>query len=589
LLDYVLNKKPFNLRNLVRHLLLFFILIASFPAVMSAQSEEAQEPSTLLPDINPQDIEIRGDFRARFPGISRQPILGFNPTPRIYRIDPNRMPFLETPEQVVASVPFSQLEAELGPPRMFTSHPESSSILGYTGFGMFVSPEAELYASVPLNEHTAVHSNLNFHSSDGHLTDEQGTNGAFRRADGSISINRKVNQTGLLGVQLRGRSDFSDMSRFQPRNNRTELHSGGVGLSWLNIKSAFDHTQLYASADYSQVNEIFNQNVMPITLPVVINEFEQSKEWAFNIGGVKSWAGNRIGHVFSIETDHQVGLYELDNSGKNWFVSSLSGYWKKDSSNGSRLTLGLRAFTGFDEISDMVVRAYPHVEYSLTTKNGLRIGGLLSGELRNHGHENAFITNRSLISSNLLANEQRVFSNLSAELDLGNLITLHGYAHASYSSRPRMFTAFGTFVHPKELLLLRPGAGVSFHISPGLLTLYSDAYVNFTRVDDTTVSRFENMEKFRLTAGLRANPADNLIIQTWLDILGSRHINEAAASNDNSDAGSALLLNIKAEYRVNGLIGIYIKGLNMLGQEYNRWSFYEERPLQVYGGITFKI
>ena len=45
--------------------------------------------NTLLPEINPQDIEIRSEFKANFPGLRRQPILGFNPTPRVFQIDPN--------------------------------------------------------------------------------------------------------------------------------------------------------------------------------------------------------------------------------------------------------------------------------------------------------------------------------------------------------------------------------------------------------------------------------------------------------------------------------------------------------------------
>ena len=64
---------------------------------------------TLLPEIDPQDIEIRGDFTARFTGITRQPILGFSPTPRVYRINPNRMPFIESQAQVVASLPIRDI------------------------------------------------------------------------------------------------------------------------------------------------------------------------------------------------------------------------------------------------------------------------------------------------------------------------------------------------------------------------------------------------------------------------------------------------------------------------------------------------
>ena len=69
----------------------FVSLMVFFPALLIGQ--ETPTPGSLLPDIDPQDIEIRGEFSARFPGIMRQPILGFSPRPRVFQIDPNRMPF----------------------------------------------------------------------------------------------------------------------------------------------------------------------------------------------------------------------------------------------------------------------------------------------------------------------------------------------------------------------------------------------------------------------------------------------------------------------------------------------------------------
>jgi len=61
--------------------------------VLQAQNTKPVPTQNLLPDINPQDIEIRGVFKASFPGIRRQPYLGFNPKPRVYRIDPKSLAF----------------------------------------------------------------------------------------------------------------------------------------------------------------------------------------------------------------------------------------------------------------------------------------------------------------------------------------------------------------------------------------------------------------------------------------------------------------------------------------------------------------
>ena len=92
---------------------LFSLLLLTFYfslfTSLSAQSLTQAQGSDLLPDINPQDIEIKGDYRIKFPGLQRQPILGFEPKPRVFQLDPYRMPFLETNDQVVASIPLTPL------------------------------------------------------------------------------------------------------------------------------------------------------------------------------------------------------------------------------------------------------------------------------------------------------------------------------------------------------------------------------------------------------------------------------------------------------------------------------------------------
>ncbi|MDV7397566.1 hypothetical protein RZS08_39565, partial [Arthrospira platensis SPKY1] len=73
-----------------------------------------------MPDINPRDIEIRGQYRASFPGIQRQPILGFNPKPRVYRIDPNRLPFMEAEEAAIVQFPIAAFTPSNERPKLNT-------------------------------------------------------------------------------------------------------------------------------------------------------------------------------------------------------------------------------------------------------------------------------------------------------------------------------------------------------------------------------------------------------------------------------------------------------------------------------------
>src|SRR5690625_7525684 len=89
-----------------------FLAIAAFPS--AAQDTQGGDEDALLPDIDPQDIEIRSEFKARFPGLRRQPILGFEPASRVYRVDPDRMPYIESLEEVVADLPVRSEERRVG-------------------------------------------------------------------------------------------------------------------------------------------------------------------------------------------------------------------------------------------------------------------------------------------------------------------------------------------------------------------------------------------------------------------------------------------------------------------------------------------
>lgn len=572
-----------NVRKL--HYLLILIFL---PVIAFAQS--ADEPSSLLPDINPQDIEIRGEFRPRFTGITRQPILGFNPTPRVFRIDPNRMPFLETPEQVVASLPLAQLEAELGPPRNLFQFPTRSNVLGYLGFGMFNSPEARLFVSAPLGSRGAVYSDVFFSSSEGHL-ENQAIQGSFRRLHGDVTYRHQLSLNSEAWGGVRGRYDFSPASIDFDLNSRLDLNVVGAHGGWARATSAFDFMKFGLSVNHTSTDNSRYSSPIPGQLPgfpILPNTMSENR---FTLDGELSRTGRRPGHIFKFETSHDFGFYEFQQNDEFWHVSELSGYWNRQLNNGNRLNVGLRAFFGQDELSGAVFRAYPYVQYQFKAFNGFHFDALFSGEMRNHGLEDALITNRHAIAGGQLVNEQRVFGNLRTELDLANMITVHGFLNASYTSRPRMFTANnGSWVHPKELFLLQPGGGVSVYVMPELLMLYSSFSINIYDLNDTVFESFQNLERYRFTSGIRSTPAKNLSLRSWFDIIGPRK-NELPQNPGLQvpDTGNIFLLNAQAEYRINGVVGVYVKAYNLLNQSYRLWPFFEERPLQIYGGVTFKF
>src|SRR5699024_4261855 len=104
----------------------FFLLLISLGATTAMAQDRGGRDDAMLPEIDPQDIEIRSEFKARFPGLRRQPILGFEPASRAYRVDPDRMPYMEDRDNAVANLPISAMSLPEPPP--FTSMQYSPDI-----------------------------------------------------------------------------------------------------------------------------------------------------------------------------------------------------------------------------------------------------------------------------------------------------------------------------------------------------------------------------------------------------------------------------------------------------------------------------
>ena len=68
-------------------------------AVLALRTASAQDPQPVLPNLAPREVEIRGQLVIQFPALERQPLIGFNPPPRIPTIPADRRPLVEEYKQ----------------------------------------------------------------------------------------------------------------------------------------------------------------------------------------------------------------------------------------------------------------------------------------------------------------------------------------------------------------------------------------------------------------------------------------------------------------------------------------------------------
>ncbi|MCH8568628.1 MAG: hypothetical protein LAT67_10205 [Balneolales bacterium] len=625
----------------MRHLFLtLFFVMSVFTSQAQAQSQqEGSSPqpdrSALLPDIDPQDIEIRGDFRARFAGIARQPILGFSPNPRVFRIDPNRMPFMETPEEVVASVPLSELEPQLGPPRVFMEYPSESNIFGYIGLGNYVSPEAAIAFRTGSGSATRVSGMLNWQSSEGVARQLDGNdfalpgndfapeyNTSFRFFNGNIDLFSQRTPTSGITASLRGRSDFTNLTTslyspstaFNPRNTerKTSLDEAGISVGWINQRSVFDRFSADISYDGTFMDSEASGTAWVEGGASPINSEFDFTEHRAKLSLARSWAGSRIGDVFSTELNLDGALYNRkwdetvfessmgSDIDEQWGIGEASFVWRRELTSGNRISAGLRFFTAYDDVQDAVVMAYPYLGWQLRNAGPLSITAEISGEISNPGLSEMATGNRTTWFADQLLNERMVYGNIRAQYSLFQDFEIYGGFLASYTLRPHMYTSIG-WANPEYLLLIRPSAGITYHLSPKLLSIYADVRFNITEIeefrasDGATYTEFTGMERYRVTAGLRSTPFQNAVFRVWADYLGPRYHTNARFDRGQIFAsqadgfGDTLLMHVQAEYRISGLVGFYVKAVNLLNNEYRLWENYDERPLQIYGGVTFNF
>ena len=82
------------------------LLPISLVAFLSAA---AQDPQPVLPNLAPREVEIRGQLVIQFPALERQPLIGFNPPPRIPTIPTDRRPIVEEYKQSRADLPQTEI------------------------------------------------------------------------------------------------------------------------------------------------------------------------------------------------------------------------------------------------------------------------------------------------------------------------------------------------------------------------------------------------------------------------------------------------------------------------------------------------
>jgi outer membrane cobalamin receptor len=125
-------------------------------------------------------------------------------------------------------------------------------------------------------------------------------------------------------------------------------------------------------------------------------------------------------------------------------------------------------------------------------------------------------------------------------------------------------------------------AGASQQLVPEKFWFDGKVYFRSPKLNGGGTIPYE--EKLGIEGAISYKVVKALTINSWAEYIGARR-----APSANSDLSAFVLLNAGAEYQFNDTFGVYAKLLNILGQQYEVWNGYQERPFQIFGGLTIKF
>lgn len=565
--------------------LLLFLICSLSAFLTNAQAQGEQEQQTLLPEIDPQDIEIRSQFQARFPGLRRQPILGFNPKPRVFQVDPDRRPFIESEEAVAASLPVIELDRPEPPSYQPLMYADPNNGFVRAGLGNYITPEADVYAIHGFGENNWVSGNLDYRSSDGHL-DHQSS--SFRRTDVSLNSQFHLSDRNLLRLNAGAFSNFN----YLPADEVSGAPSNEAGARAEGTGYRFGGDFTFAKTSITGFDASFhvNQHNFDISESSGLTEAGESKEWSAGTQLSYSWAGPRINEIYSGYADiNSGGIEMIGREMDGWNVIETGARYERllDYETDIKAKMGT-AFVN-DAFEESTVYIVPEIDIRHTLFNGLDIRGRVAGgpdhrTLKEFRELNRFMGLTEPISHHYQAEalSEIILEPLSGTTFTGGVqyehIRNYAYFTRQETSSPSetRYTYLPDFQNASFMKLY---GAFSQQLAAEKFWVNAEGYWQRPRLSDDGKIPF--VESIGLEGSAAVRPIPELVVEGWVDFTGSR-FNPAG-----EDLSSYMLLGTRFEVSIGRNAGIYGKLLNITDQRYEIWQGYEERGFQAYLGITY--
>ncbi len=577
--------------------LLLLLLGMSAPVVAqdAEETREAERDTTILPSIAPQEVELRGQLETRFPQLERQPLVGFNPPPRVPIISGDRTPLIGEYRQDTADLPGSPLRQPDIATRSFdTGEPLTGSIEALSG--RFFDRQSRVRVHGAVSDELRLTAALNYRGSEGHTPE-----GALTDAT-SASDDLNAN-AGLQWQRSAVRADVEAGGLYQQYNL---FGATQEGMSQVPTRSARGFN-LRGGIDVDRPDRVSIDSELGVSLTTVESdrialEPEQASRAATSASESRI-EGEALARIpisqFSVQLQ---GLFDGSNLDLDGFGTS-NGWLYRFAGGGSlawhplrdlEVRAGAKVFGYSDDVfvsgdGREEIFVAPDVSLDWYPGQGVHVYAYNEPGTDRHDLRSTFSASPFLENAPTLRPTVRLWDAEGGVRAFFGPVQLG--AHAGYEQNPtRRFFATRTTegsVQMQQLhgeaRVLSVGASASFTLPIGTQTslryVYQDA--ELTELN----SRIPYVATHVATLAVTQPFAER---RGRVTIEGTMEEDRIARVGSSETLDTYLSLNARASYDVNEVFSIVGRVDNIIGSTLERWEAHPEAPQTVSLGLRLR-
>ena len=564
----------------------FFCCFSLLLSTTGLAQETRTDQQSLLPEIDPQDIEIRSQFQARFPGLRRQPILGFNPRPRVFQIDPNRLPFIEDEETVMANLPIGRLDRPEAPVYQPLGYADPQNGFARVGMGSYLTPEADVFAITKLGNRNWVSGNLKYLSTGGHLDDFTSSS---RDIDLGINTYSAFSKRVKLASGFGVRSNFNHFPGLVTENGTATNMRNRVEGSGFDAGAELTIARTSLSGLKLAVNGYGNQIQLKSDLQ---NYGGTLNEWGVQGKAEYSRLGENIQEVHRVRvTTSSGGIDTFGNPMQSWSVSQLSAHYERlfNYKTDIKASLGVAGVSDAENSYSFYVT--PEITAVRTLFQGLNIRAKFSGTPSHRSLADLQVENRYLDLTSPLRHqfEWLGLAEVVVEPFSGTRLTggvsyqnIRNYLYYTRNENVIAGTNFTENFYSADFSranISKLYGSFTQDLKPDVIWLRADGYLQRPRLSGNEKIPF--IEAFGIKGTVSFRPVRQVVVEGWGEFIGSRK------DSFENDLPAFILLGSRFEISLNERLGVYGKLLNLTDEKYELWQGVPERGFQAFVGVTY--